>query len=75
MGGWSERSLPSNAEATPRGLWIVRQLESTDDDRRADNNALVHSAYDDPRVIDDLIFWFATSTGLRDERIGQQQAT
>jgi hypothetical protein len=46
-----------NTEATPAGRWVIRHFERTDDDRRATSKALVHSAYDDPRVIDDLIRW------------------
>ena len=58
-----------NTEATPAGRWDVWQLKPTDDDRRADSNVLVHSAYGDPVVIEKLIQWLAASTDLRDERV------
>ncbi len=58
-----------NTEATPAGRWVIRQFEPTDDDRRADSNVLVHSAYGDPVVIENLIQWLAASTDLRDERV------
>ena len=59
-------SIEINTEAMPAGGWFVRQFERTTDDCRADSKTLVHSAYDDPRVINDLIWWIAASTGVRD---------
>jgi hypothetical protein len=58
-------SIEINAEATPAGRWVIRQFERTGDECRANSKTLVHSAYNDPAVIDDLIRWIATSTGLR----------
>jgi hypothetical protein len=52
-----------NTEVTPAGDWVIRQFEPTDIDRRADNMSLIHSAYVDPRVIDQLVLWIAASTG------------
>jgi hypothetical protein len=58
-------SIEIHTEASPAGLWPIRLFEPTPDDRRADTKTLVHSAYDDPAVITDLIRWIDASTGLR----------
>ena len=47
--------IETHAEVSPPGRWVIRYFEHTEADRRADNKSLVHSAYDDPRVVDELI--------------------
>ena len=52
-----------NAEATPAGDWRVTLFERADDEHGF-GNSLLHSAYDDPRVVERLIRWVADLTGL-----------
>jgi len=51
-----------HAEEIPPGSWTVKLLEREGPTGEASNGALIHSAYNDPRVHEALVHWLETSS-------------